>query len=74
MNIYSLWKEVVIMPQLDGTGPSGMGHCRRNPHHGFWGWGAPCHWTKTSRKEALSEYRKALEEELEAIKKAETEE
>jgi len=70
------------MPQLNGTGPvgagpltgRGMGRCGRGPHHGFWSWGAPCQWTKTSRKEALADYRKALEEELEAIKKAETEE
>ena len=58
----------ITMPQYDGTGPTGRG---RGFHHWFGHHGRPWCWYNVDRKQALSEYRKALEEELEEVKKAE---
>jgi len=73
------------MPRFDGTGPTGqgpmtgrrMGPCEgsgRGFHHWFGNWGRPWCWHTVDKKQALSDYRKALEEELEELKKAESEE
>lgn len=70
------------MPIRDGTGPMslgpltgrGFGPCRRGLGWGrgfgrFFGWNIPT--TQVDQKQALADYRKALEEELEEVKKEE---
>lgn len=70
------------MPIRDGTGPMGLGPltgrgfgpCGRGLGWGrgfgrFFGWNAPM--TRVDQKQALADYRKALEEELEEVKKEE---
>jgi hypothetical protein len=77
------------MPKFDGTGPHGMGPgtgrgfgpcfgfgpghaCRHNRGLGrYFGWNQPQ--TKEEKLEAISNYKKALEEELEDIKKEQEE-
>ncbi len=75
------------MPKFDGTGPQGMGpktgccfgpcgfgtgwkHPGRGRGFGrYFGWNQPQ--TKEDKLKALSNYRKALEEELKAVKEEE---
>ena len=77
------------MPKFDGTGPQGMGsmsgrgfgpcgfgmgwkHCGRGRGLGrYFGWNQPQ--TKEGKLKSLSDYKKALEEELEDVKKEEAE-
>lgn len=73
------------MPLFDRTGPMGigpltgrgLGPCGRGLGRGFgrglgrfFGWNPPV--TNVDRKQTLSEYRKALEEELEDVRQEET--
>jgi hypothetical protein len=78
---------IINMPNFDGTGPRGMGpgtgwglgpcgfrmgwrHLGTGRGLGrYFGWGGPQ--TKEEKAKALADYKKALEEELEDVKKEE---
>jgi len=58
------------MPRFDGTGPSGAGPMtggRMGRCFGFGNWFR----SKASQKKSIADYRKALEEELKAVREEE---